>query len=62
LFGEDHNTSIIFCFQTSKPVMQTVPVLIADVYIYIYIYTGYPKHLYPKFNDYGDIGQRNLKL
>jgi len=21
-----------------------------------------PKHLYPKFNGYGDIGQRSLKL
>ena len=27
-----------------------------------YVYRCNPKHLYPKFNVYGDIGQRSLKL
>ena len=29
---------------------------------YVKVYRHNPKHLYPKFNSYGDIGQRNLKL
>ena len=28
---------------------------------YVKIYRYNPKHLYPKFNGYGDIGQRSLK-
>ena len=29
---------------------------------YVKIYRYNPKHLYPKFNGYGDNGQRSLKL
>jgi len=29
---------------------------------YVKLYRYYPKHLYPKLNDYGDNGQRSLKL
>ena len=29
---------------------------------YVKLYRYNPKHLYPKFNGYGDIGQRSLKL
>ena len=29
---------------------------------YVHLYRYNPKHLYPKFNGYGDNGQRSLKL
>jgi len=29
---------------------------------YVTLYRYNPKHLYPKLNDYGDNGERNLKL
>jgi hypothetical protein len=29
---------------------------------YVKLYRYNPKHLYPKFNGYGDNGQRSLKL
>ena len=29
---------------------------------YVKLYRYNPKHLYPKLNGYGDIGQRSLKL
>ena len=29
---------------------------------YVKLYRYNPKHLYPKLNDYGDNGQRSLKL
>jgi len=29
---------------------------------YVKLYQYNPKHLYPKFNGYGDNGRRNLKL
>ena len=29
---------------------------------YVKVYRYNPKHLYPKLNGYGDIGQRSLKL
>ena len=29
---------------------------------YVKLYRYNPKHLYPKLNDYGDNGQRRLKL
>ena len=52
----------MFCVVCVYRVSQEECARLREGVSYVKLYRYNPKHLYPKFNGYGDNGQRSLKL